>query len=188
MHRANLQWSILVGWVTLHSERSGNTFGGSRHRRSLTAPVKALGEIPPASRIFARFSPTDAPDPHLDSGDRSGDTSVDATPSAMRSDRRNVGRSTRTGNCLCRTRVPGTRAHEQSTLRCLLYRARSSASEGACTTIVGYGLTSPGRALGVPVNAWPWDGKRRLRVSAVYSWQGYSGSEISYRLRFTTRC
>ena len=34
-------------------------------------------------------------------------------------------------------------------------------SEGARTTIVG-GLTSPGRALGLPVDAWPWDGKRAL--------------------------
>jgi hypothetical protein len=40
-------------------------------------------------------------------------------------------------------------------------------SEGALTTIVGYGLTTPGRALKVPVDEWPWDGKRRVRVSAV---------------------
>ena len=40
-------------------------------------------------------------------------------------------------------------------------------SEGARTTIVGYGTTSPGRASGLPVNAWPWDGKRRVRTSVV---------------------
>ena len=40
-------------------------------------------------------------------------------------------------------------------------------SEGARTTIVGYGTTSPGRATGLPVDAWPWDGKRRVRPSTV---------------------
>ena len=39
-------------------------------------------------------------------------------------------------------------------------------SEGARTTIVGYGITSPA-AKDVPVEAWPWDGKRRIRASAV---------------------
>jgi hypothetical protein len=34
-------------------------------------------------------------------------------------------------------------------------------SEGARTTI-GYGITSPAEK-GVPVEAWPWDGKRRIR-------------------------
>jgi hypothetical protein len=40
-------------------------------------------------------------------------------------------------------------------------------SEGAPTTIVGYGTTSPGGALNLPVDAWPWDGKRRTRSSIV---------------------
>jgi hypothetical protein len=40
-------------------------------------------------------------------------------------------------------------------------------SEGARTTIVGYGTTSPRRASGLPVDALPWDGKRRIRASAV---------------------
>ena len=39
-------------------------------------------------------------------------------------------------------------------------------SEGARTTIVGYGTTSP-RPRDVAPDAWPWDGKRRIRPSAV---------------------
>jgi hypothetical protein len=39
-------------------------------------------------------------------------------------------------------------------------------SEGARTTIVGYGMTSPADK-DVAVDAWPWDGKRRHRTSAV---------------------
>jgi hypothetical protein len=39
-------------------------------------------------------------------------------------------------------------------------------SEGANTTIVGYGIVSPPDK-GLAVNAWPWDGKRRIRTSAV---------------------
>jgi hypothetical protein len=39
-------------------------------------------------------------------------------------------------------------------------------SERARTTIVGYGTTAPPDRKAA-VDAWPWDGKRRLRVSAV---------------------
>jgi hypothetical protein len=39
-------------------------------------------------------------------------------------------------------------------------------SEGARTTIVGYGTTAPVEK-SLAVDAWPWDGKRRLRSSAV---------------------
>jgi hypothetical protein len=39
-------------------------------------------------------------------------------------------------------------------------------AERARTTIVGYGTTSP-QDPNVAVDAWPWDGKRRLRISAV---------------------
>jgi hypothetical protein len=39
-------------------------------------------------------------------------------------------------------------------------------SERARTTIVGYGTTSP-PDLNTPVGTWPWDGKRRIRDSAV---------------------
>jgi hypothetical protein len=39
-------------------------------------------------------------------------------------------------------------------------------SEGARTVIVGYGTISPADKE-VAVDAWPWDGKRRLRASTV---------------------
>ena len=39
-------------------------------------------------------------------------------------------------------------------------------SERARTIVVGYGTTSP-PDLNTPVAAWSWDGKRRIRVSAV---------------------
>jgi hypothetical protein len=40
-------------------------------------------------------------------------------------------------------------------------------SEGARSTIVGYGTTTPRRATGLPVDASQWDGKRRVRSSTV---------------------
>ena len=105
----------------------------------------------------------------MDSGDRSGHAPIDAAlpaAAAMRSDRRNPGRSTRTRHCRRRTRVPRTCTGEHSTSGAWC-AGHAQRSEGARTTIVGYGLTSPGRTLGVAVDAWPWDGKRRIRASAV---------------------
>ena len=40
-------------------------------------------------------------------------------------------------------------------------------SEGARTVIVGYGTTTPRRASGLPLDASTWDGKRRVRSSAL---------------------
>jgi hypothetical protein len=39
-------------------------------------------------------------------------------------------------------------------------------SERARTTIMRYGTIAPGDK-DVAVDAWPWDGKRRIRISAV---------------------
>ena len=107
--------------------------------------------------------------PHVDSGDRPGHAPVDAAlpaAAAMRSDRRNPGRSTRTRHCRRRT-VFLERAPANIQPAVLAAPGTLERSEGARTTIVGYGLTSPGRALGVAVDAWPWDGQRRIRASAV---------------------
>ena len=58
-------------------------------------------------------------------------------------------------------------------------------SEGARTTIVGYGTTSP-RPRDVAPDAWPWDGKRRIRVSAVRrivdeTWGFWPHTEVNVR-------
>jgi len=135
-----------------------------------TAPVKALGEIPAKIRIFASFSPTDARDPRtwIPVIAQATHPSMPHCPPPPQCDP--------TDEILVAPLEPGIADAG------LVYLERAPAniqpavraapgtlerSEGARTTIVGYGLISPGRALGVAVDAWPWDGKRRVRASAV---------------------
>ena len=135
-----------------------------------TAPAKALGELPPTIRMFASFSPTDARDPRtwIPVIAQATHPSMPHCPPPPQCDP--------TDEILVAPLEPGIadaglvyleRAPANIQPAVLAAPGTLERSEGARTTIVGYGLTSPGRALGVAVNAWPWDGKRRIRASAV---------------------
>ncbi len=135
-----------------------------------TAPVKALGEIPPTIRIFATFSPTDARDPGtwIPVIALATHPSMPHCPPPPQCDP--------TDDILVAPLEPGIadvglvfleRAPANGKPAVLAAAGTLETSEGARTTIVGYGTTSPGRALGLPVDAWPWDGKRRIRSSTV---------------------
>jgi hypothetical protein len=135
-----------------------------------TAPVKALGEIPPTIRIFASFSATDARDPGtwIPVIALATHPSMPHCPPPPQCDP--------TDDILVAPLEPGIadvglvfleRAPANIKPVVLAAPGTLERSEGARTTIVGYGTTSPGRALGLPVDAWPWDGKRRIRSSAV---------------------
>jgi hypothetical protein len=135
-----------------------------------TAPAEALGEMPPTIRIFASFSPTDARDPRtwIPVIAQATHPSMPHCPPQPQCDP--------TDEILVAPLEPGIadaglvyleRAPANIQPAVLAAPGTLERSEGARTTIVGYGLTSPGRALGVAVDAWPWDGKRRMRASAV---------------------
>ena len=135
-----------------------------------TAPVKALGEIPPTIRIFASFSPTDARDPGtwIPVIALVTHPSMPHCPPPPKCDP--------TDEILVAPLEPGIadaglvfleRAPTDIEPAVLAKPGTLERSEGAVSTIVGYGLTSPGRALGLAVDAWPWDGKRRIRASSV---------------------
>src|SRR5262245_51712470 len=126
-----------------------------------TAPAKALGELPPALRMFASFSPTDARDPttwipvvaqathpsipHCPPPPQC-DPTADILVAPLESGIADVG-------LVFLARAPVNIKPSVLASPGLLER-----SEGARTTIVGYGTVSPPEA-GVPVQAWPWDGK-----------------------------
>jgi hypothetical protein len=135
-----------------------------------TAPVKALGEIPPTIRIFASFSATNARDPGtwIPVIALATHPSMPHCPPPPQCDP--------TDDILVAPLQPGIadvglvfleRAAGNIEPAVLAAPGMLERSEGARTTIVGYGTTSPGRASGLPVDAWPWDGKRRIRSSAV---------------------
>jgi hypothetical protein len=135
-----------------------------------TAPVKALGEIPPTIRIFASFSATDA----RDSGTWIPVVALATHPSMPHCPP--PPQCDPTDDILVAPLEPGIadvglvfleRAPANIEPAVLAAPGTLEKSEGARTTIVGYGTTSPGRALGLPVDAWPWEGKRRVRSSAV---------------------
>jgi Trypsin len=135
-----------------------------------TAPVKALGEIPPTTRIFASFSATDArnPDTWTPVIALATHPSMPHCPPPPQCDP--------TDDILVAPLEPGIadvglvfleRAPANIKPAVLAAPGTLEKSEGARTTIVGYGVTSPAGAVGLPVDAWPWDGKRRIRSSAV---------------------
>jgi hypothetical protein len=135
-----------------------------------TAPVKALGGIPSTIRIFASFSPTNARDPAtwIPATALATHPSMPHCPPPPKCDP--------TDEILVAPLEPGIAdvglvflERAPATIKPAVLAAPGTLerSEGARTTIVGYGTTSPGRALGVPVDAWPWDAKRRIRVSVV---------------------
>ena len=134
-----------------------------------TAPVKALGAIPPTIRIVASFSPTDARDPStwIPVIALATHPSMPHCPPPPKCDP--------TDEILVAPLEPGIadvglvfldRAPTNIEPAVLAAPGTLERSEGARSTIVGYGLTSPAPE-DVAVDAWPWDGKRRIRASAV---------------------
>jgi hypothetical protein len=135
-----------------------------------TAPVKALGGIPPTIRMFASFSATDA----RDRGTWTPVIALATHPSMPHCPP--PPQCDPTDDILVAPLEPGIadvglvfleRAQASIKPAVLAAPGTLETAEGALTTIVGYGTTSPGRASGLPVDAWPWDGKRRIRSSAV---------------------
>ena len=135
-----------------------------------TAPVKALGEIPATIRIFASFNATNARDPGtwLPVIAMATHPSMPHCPPPPQCDP--------TDDVLVAPLEPGIadvgvvfleRAPANIEPAVLAAPGTLEKSEGVRTVIVGYGTTSPGRALRLPVDAWPWDGKRRIRSSPV---------------------
>jgi hypothetical protein len=132
-----------------------------------TAPVKALGSIPPSVRIFASFSPTDARDPKtwIPVVRAATHPSMPHCPPPPQCDP--------TDEILVAPLQPGIAdvglvflANAPRGIKPARFaeHATLDRSEGAQTTIVGYGTTTsqpraPDTAL--------WDGKRRIRTSTL---------------------
>jgi hypothetical protein len=134
-----------------------------------TAPATALGSLPPSIRIFASFSPTDAKDPKtwIPVVRQVTHPSMPHCPPPPQCDP--------TDEILVAPLEPGiadvgllflayappgigaARVAEPGTL---------DRSEGAPTTIVGYGTTTP-RDRKAPSDPAMWDGRRRTRTSIL---------------------
>jgi len=134
-----------------------------------TAPVKAMGGLPPMTRQFASFSPMDARDPStwIPVVAQVTHPSMPHCPPPLGCDP--------TDEILVAPLEPGIAdvglvflEHAPADIKPAMLAAPGTLnrSEGANTTIVGYGIVSPPDK-GLAVNAWPWDGKRRIRTSAV---------------------
>ena len=134
-----------------------------------TAPTKALGELPPTIRIFASFSPTELRNPGtwIPVKAQATHPSMPHCPPPQGCDP--------TDDILVAPLEPGIadvglvfleRAPANIKPAALAAPGTLDRSEGARTTIVGYGTISPADRE-VPVDAWPWDGKRRIRASTV---------------------
>lgn len=135
-----------------------------------TAPVKALGGIPPTIRIFASFSATDARNPATWIPVISAAThpSMPHCPPPPQCDP--------TDEVLVAPLEPGIadvglvfleRAPATVEPAVLAAPGTLERFEGARTAIVGYGTTIPRRASSLPVDTSAWDGKRRVRFSAL---------------------
>jgi hypothetical protein len=134
-----------------------------------TAPTKALGGMPPTIRMFASFSPTDARDPNtwIPVVDQATHPSMPHCPPPQGCDPTDDG--------LVAPLEPGIAdvglvflEHAPANVKpaVLAMPGALDRSEGARTTIVGYGTIAPADK-DVAVDAWPWDGKRRTRASVV---------------------
>jgi len=134
-----------------------------------TGPTKALGGMPPMIRMFASFSPTDVRDPStwIPVIAQATHPSMPHCPPPKGCDP--------TDDDVVAPLEPGIadvgllfleRAPSNIKPALLATPGTLDRSEGARTIIVGYGTTSPPDRE-TPVEAWPWDGKRRIRVSAV---------------------
>jgi hypothetical protein len=134
-----------------------------------TAPVKALGALPPSVRAFASFSPTDARDPEtwIPVVRMATHPSMPACPPPPQCDP--------TDDILVAPLEPGIAdvglvflEHAPTGIQPahLADHDTLEKSEGTLTTIVGYGTTVP-RTRGTPPDTTIWDGKRRSRTSTV---------------------
>jgi hypothetical protein len=135
-----------------------------------TAPVKALGEVlPPSIRIFASFSPTDARDPKtwIPVVRLATHPSMPHCPPPPQCDP--------TDEILVAPLEPGIAdvglvflAHAPPGIKpvCLAQPGTLETREGTPTVIVGFGTTTP-RERFTPPDPATWDGKRRVRTSAL---------------------
>ena len=134
-----------------------------------TAPAKALGSLPPSIRIFASFSPTDAKDPMtwVPVVRLVTHPSMPRCPPPPQCDP--------TDDSLVAPLEPGIAdvglvflAHPPPGITPARFAEPGTLdrSEGAPTTIVGYGTTTPRGRNGSPDSAM-WDGKRRVRTSTL---------------------
>ena len=133
-----------------------------------TAPANALGALPPSIRIFASFSPTDARDPEtwIPVVGQATHPSMPHCPPPPRCDP--------TDEILVAPLEPGIAdvglvflAHAPRGIEPARLAAPGTLDrhEGARTTIVGYGTTTPRR--NAPPDTAMWDGRRRVRTSAL---------------------
>jgi hypothetical protein len=134
-----------------------------------TAPAKALGSLPPSIRIFTSFSPTDAKDPKtwIPVVRLATHPSMPHCPPPPQCDP--------TDEILVAPLQPGIAdvglvflAHAPPGIKPARFAEHGALdrSEGAQTTIVGYGTTTP-RNRNAPPDTARWDGKRRIRTSAL---------------------
>jgi len=134
-----------------------------------TAPLKALGTMPPGVRMVASFSPTNAKDPKtwIPVVSQATHPSMPHCPPPPKCDP--------TDEILTAPLEPGIADVgllflERAPLgikpaRLVGYGALTR-SEGVSTTIVGYGTTTP-RNPNAPPDTAIWDGKRRVRASRL---------------------
>src|SRR5215216_1243913 len=136
-----------------------------------TAPATALGSLPPSIRIFASFSPTGARDPAtwIPAVRFATHPSMPHCPPPPQCDP--------TDEKLVAPLQPGIAdvglvflAHAPPGIKPARFAEPGTLdrSEGAQTTIVGYGTTTPRRNVppGTAIIAI-WDGKRRIRTSTL---------------------
>jgi hypothetical protein len=134
-----------------------------------TAPAKALGLLPPSIRIFASFSPTDAKDPRtwIPVVRLATHPSMPPCPPPPQCDP--------TDDSLVAPLEPGIAdvglvflEHAPPGIKPARFAEPGTLerSEGAATTIVGYGTTTP-RRRNAPPDTTMWDGKRRIRTSTL---------------------
>ena len=134
-----------------------------------TAPAKALGALPPTIRMFASFSPTNAKDSKtwIRVIGQATHPSMPHCPPPPQCDP--------TDEVLVAPLEPGIAdvglvflEHAPPGIKPARFAAFGalSKSEGAPTTIVGYGTTAPRERNTAPDTA-SWDGKRRIRTSTL---------------------
>jgi hypothetical protein len=134
-----------------------------------TAPATALGALPPSIRLFASFSPTDARDPTtwIPVVGQATHPSMPHCPPPPQCDP--------TDEILVAPLQPGIAdvgliflEHAPPGITPARFAAPGvlDGSEGAQTTIVGYGTTVPVDRNAPPDTAM-WDGKRRIRTSTL---------------------
>jgi hypothetical protein len=134
-----------------------------------TAPANALGSLPPSIRIFASFSPTDVKDPKtwIAVIGQATHPSMPHCPPPPQCDP--------TDEILVAPLQPGIAdvglvflAQAPPGIEPARFAEHGALgrSEGAQTTIVGYGTTTP-RNRNAPPDTAMWDGKRRVRTSTL---------------------